>query len=129
MRKRRRDHASPDDAATSTAGVGGRAGERTEEEQDARVEDVGEVDDRADERADDESGLHGHREPRRARVGDMRNSSTSTGVTAVAENHSVMPRNSATASAASIRQASDRRGLPARFTIGSDRSQSQFRLH
>ena len=37
-----------------------------------------------------------------ARAADSANSSTSTGVTAVAENHSVMPKNSATASAASI---------------------------
>src|ERR1700752_3576524 len=49
---------------------------------------------------------------------DMWNSSTSAGVTAVAENHSVMPRNSAIASAASIHHARPvwPRSL---FTIGS----------
>ena len=48
-------------------------------------------------------------------VADIPNSATSSGVDAVAENHTVMPRNSATASA----RASPRRVRIAAFTIGS----------
>ena len=47
VRKRKHDDASAGEPATSTAALAGRAGERAEEEQDARVQDVGEIRDRA----------------------------------------------------------------------------------
>ena len=89
----------------STAALAAAPASDAEKQQHARVEHVGEVRHRTAERADDETRLHGHRQPRRL-LGDMPElARRATGVTAVAENHNVIPKNSATASAASMLQA------------------------
>ena len=70
-------------------------------EQTPRVDDVGEVEKRADQRPGNESALNRHRQPRQARAA-IENSAAMAGAAAVAENHSVMPRKSPRATSASI---------------------------
>jgi hypothetical protein len=51
-------------------GVGHRPGETARGEQPARVDHVGQVQHGADQRAEDETALHGDREPRRLSAGE-----------------------------------------------------------